>query len=150
MDIISYKPIGIIHSPFKTPEETPLQSRLSKGARGLIELDPDYEEGLFDLQRFSHIIILYHFHLSRTHELIIKPSHSYSAHGLFSTRSPNRPNPIGFSVVRLENIDGIKIQVTNIDVVDGTPLLDIKPFIPTLERQYGTSLGWLADEFDGK
>ena len=149
MKTIQYKPIGIIHSPFDYPEEAPVQPKMSEGAKGRIVLQPDYEEGLTDLARFSHIIIVYHFHLSRTFTLIVKPSHSDSSHGVFSTRSPNRPNSVGLSVVRLENIDGSTLYVSNVDVVDGTPLLDIKPFIPTLDRQHGTTLGWLADEFDG-
>lgn len=149
MKTIQYSPIGIIHSPFSSPEEAPIQPRLSDGAKGRIVLQPDYEEGLTDLARFSHIVIVYHFHLSKTFTLIAKPSHGDSSHGVFSTRSPNRPNSIGLSIVRLESIEKNSLYVTNIDVVDGTPLLDIKPFIPTLERQYGATLGWLADEFDG-
>ncbi|HDD62767.1 MAG: tRNA (N6-threonylcarbamoyladenosine(37)-N6)-methyltransferase TrmO [Candidatus Zixiibacteriota bacterium] len=150
MDLIQYKPVGIIHSPFKTPQETPLQSKLSKGAKGEIILQPQYEEGLSDLNKFSHIILFYHFHLSKTYKLIVELSHSNSSHGIFATRSPNRPNPIGFSVVHLDCINGSRLYVTNIDVVDGTPLLDIKPFIPPIERQYGTTLGWLAEGFDGE
>ncbi len=148
MDNIQYTQIGIIHSPFTTQEEAPLQSKLSKGAKGKIELLPDYKEGLSDLEKFSHIFILYHFHLSPAFKLTVRPPHSHSSHGIFSTRSPNRPNPIGLSIVRLERIEGSMLYVSNIDVVDGTPLIDIKPFIPTLERQYGTTMGWLIEEFD--
>ena len=149
MKTIQYTPIGIIHSPFDFSEKAPVQPKMSEGAKGRIVLQPGYEEGLTDLARFSHIIIVYHFHLSKTFELIVKPSRSDASHGVFSTRSPNRPNSVGLSVVRLENINGSTLYVSNVDVLDGTPLLDIKPFIPTVDRQYGATLGWLADEFDG-
>jgi tRNA-Thr(GGU) m(6)t(6)A37 methyltransferase TsaA len=148
MEVIQYKPIGIIHSPFKTPDETPLQTRVSNGARGKIELFPEYTIGLEDLYKFSHITLVYHFHLIEHPELMVKPNHSDSCHGVFATRAPGRPNSIGISVIRLVEICGNILYVENIDVIDGTPLLDIKPFIPILERQYATNLGWLADEFD--
>ncbi len=151
MKRIQFSPIGIIHSPFSSREDTPLQPRLSSSARGIIEILPEYQEGLIDLEKFSHIFLVYHLHLSRAFQLLIKPSHSNSSHGVFSTRSPDRPNPIGLSVVRLDGVDRSRLYVSDVDIVDGTPLLDIKPFVPTVERQYGATLGWLADEiFDGQ
>ncbi len=149
METIQYNPIGIIHSPFKTPNETPLQTRVSNGAKGRIELFTEYMEGLADLDRFSHITLIYHFHLAEHPGLLVKPTHSDSCHGVFATRSPNRPNSIGISVVRLIEISGNVLLVENLDITDGTPLLDIKPYIPILNRQYATTLGWLADEFGG-
>ncbi|HEQ98267.1 MAG TPA: tRNA (N6-threonylcarbamoyladenosine(37)-N6)-methyltransferase TrmO [candidate division Zixibacteria bacterium] len=148
MKSIEYIPIGIIHSPFKTLDETPMQPRLAKSAKGLIELRDDYEKALADLDKFSHIILIYHFHLADNFRLTVKPPHSTLYHGVFATRYPDRPNPIGISVVRLVSIMGSTLHVENIDVLDGTPLLDIKPFIPSLARQYGTTLGWLVDEFE--
>jgi len=150
MKNIQYRPIGIIHSPFKGREEAPLQPRLSNGVRGTIELQPDYVDGLSDLQKFSHIVLVYHFHLSQGFALTVRPSHGGSLHGLFATRSPDRPNPIGLSVVHLETIEKNVLYVLNIDIVDGTPLLDIKPFIPTLAQQYGANLGWLPEMYADK
>jgi tRNA-Thr(GGU) m(6)t(6)A37 methyltransferase TsaA len=144
---IQYKPIGTIHSPFKILDETPLQSKLSKGAKGIIELETEYMDGLHDLDKFTHIILIYHMHLVEYSGPVVKPSHSRVSHGVFATRFHQRPNPIGISVVRLEGLSGNTLYVENIDVVDNTPLLDIKPFITILERQYGTNLGWLSGDF---
>ena len=149
MKKIEYTPIGIIHSEFKSPVDTPLQAQLASGYKGRIELYAEYESALSDLETFSHIILIYHFHLSKGYKPVVKPFHSDSPRGVLATRSPNRPNAVGLSVVRLERIDGRNLYVSNIDVVDGTPLLDIKPFIPTLGRQFGATLGWLADDFAG-
>lgn len=147
MKPIQYRPIGTIHSPFRTPDETPIQPRVARGARGWVEIFPEYRSGLADLNTFSHIFLIYHCHLARALSMTVKPSHEHSSHGIFATRSADRPNPIGISVVGLESIDGAVLHIRNIDVVDGTPLLDIKPFIPTLDRQFGATLGWLADKF---
>jgi tRNA-Thr(GGU) m(6)t(6)A37 methyltransferase TsaA len=148
MKPIQYMPIGIIHSSFNTPEEAPIQPRLAKGARGRIELLPEYGEALADLESFSHIILIYHFHLAEKYTIKVRPPHEDSFHGVFATRVASRPNTIGISVVSLHSIKGTVLQVSNIDVVNGTPLLDIKPFIPSVDRQYGASLGWLADKYD--
>jgi tRNA (adenine37-N6)-methyltransferase len=150
MKSIQYRPIGIIHSPFKTREEVSVQPRLSRRVKGTIELQPNYKDGLSYLQKFFHIILVYHFHLSKDFILTVKTFHSDSSHGLFTTRLPDRPNPIGLSVVHLESIEKNTLYVSNIDIADGTPLLDIKPFISTLARQYGTTLGWLTDIYSDK
>lgn len=150
MNAVRYDPIGTIHTPFKSPEDVPLQPKLSKGIKGSVELQPGYVDGLVDLEQFSHIVLIYHFHLSSDFKLSVKPSHSDSVHGVFSTRSPDRPNPIGLSVVKLESIDGRILSISNVDIVNNTPLLDIKPFVPSLARQYGATLGWLSAVFDGK
>jgi len=112
MKTIKYTPIGIIHSPFKSPNEAPVQPKLSGGALGRIELLLDYEDGLSDLGKFSHIILLYHFHLSKDFKLIVKSSHTGSSHKVFSTKSPNHPNPIGISVVQLNSIDGRTLYIS--------------------------------------
>jgi len=148
MKAIEYKPIGIIHSPFQTPEETPIQPRAAGRAMGQLEVFAEYEQALADLERFSHIILIYHFHLTRERSLTVKPRHEDSRHGSLATRAAERPNPIGLSVVRLEAVDGANVIVTGIDVVDGTPLIDIKPFVPSVDQQYGANLGWLADRYD--
>ena len=147
---ITYKAIGTIHSPFKSADEAPIQPRFAAGTEGQVQLDAEYEEALTELGRFSHIVLIYHLHLVKGAKLKVKPSHSDSLRGVFATRAPERPNPIGLSTVRLKAIDGTTLHVTGVDVVDGTPLLDIKPFIPTIDGQHGANIGWLADMYDGE
>jgi len=141
---IVYRPIGIIHTPFRGIDGTPHQPTAGKDVEGMIEIQPEYAEGLSDLEGFSHIILIYHFHLSIDYSLKIKPFRHDHIRGVFATRSPRRPNPIGLSIVRLVKIDGGKIYVKDLDVVDGTPLLDIKPFIPE-DRQRALRIGWLSE-----
>jgi len=126
---ITYRPIGIIHSPFKEPKGTPIQPKAAKGIEGTIELFPEYQRGLKDIEGFSHIILIYHFHLSTKYTLEVKPYMDDKLHGLFATRAPARPNPIGLSVVRLTEVKGNSLYIKGVDIVDGTPLLDIKPFV---------------------
>lgn len=148
MKTIRYTPIGVIRSPFESPKDAPLQPIYAAGVRGRIELDSGYEEALADLGRFSHIVLIYHFHLSGGYSPKVEPAHDKNLRGVFATRASTRPNPIGISVVRLEAIDRSTLYISNVDVVDGTPLLDIKPFIPALAKQYGAGIGWLADKYD--
>ena len=101
MDTIQYRPIGIIHTPYKTPQGTPIQPPASKGVEADVEVFEKYEEGLTDLEGFSHIYLIYHFHLSRKFSLKVKPFLDDASHGLFATRAPSRPNAIGLSVVEL-------------------------------------------------
>ena len=150
MKDIIYTPIGTIHSPFTSVEEAPIQPRFAAGTEGRVELYAEYEEALFELERFSHIVLIYHFHLVKRSLLKVKPSHSDSLHGVFATRAPERPNPIGISTVRLKAVDGTTLHVAGIDVMDGTPLLDVKPFIPTIDGQRGANMGWLAVMYDGE
>ncbi|RKZ21781.1 tRNA (N6-threonylcarbamoyladenosine(37)-N6)-methyltransferase TrmO [bacterium] len=140
---IKYRPIGIIHSPFKEPRGTPIQTSAARGIEGVVEIFPEYTEGLKDLEGFSHIILIYHFHLSKKHPLKVKPYLDDQPHGVFATRSPARPNPIGLSVVRLKRIEGNILYVEDVDVVDGTPLLDIKPYVPEFDLKNAESTGWL-------
>ena len=146
MDKIEYRPIGIIHTPFKTPEGTPIQPSGASGVEAEIEVFPEYFEGLEDLAGFSHIIILYHFHLAKTYKPKVKPFLHNEYQGLFATRAPARPNPIGLSVVRLVGIEKGNLQVRDIDVVDKTPLLDIKPYIPEFDIQKVERIGWLENK----
>ena len=146
MDNISYSPIGIIHSPFKTPQATPIQPGCAKGVTAEVEVYPGYADGLEDLAGFSHIILIYHFHLSRKFSLRVKPFLDDQWHGLFATRAPARPNPIGISVVRLTAIEGHVLFVQDIDVVDNTPLLDIKPYVPDFDVREVERIGWLESK----
>ncbi len=141
---IAYRPIGIIRTPFKDIVGTPHQTTAGKGVEGVVEIEPEYVEGLSDLQGFSRIILIYHFHLSANYSLKIKPFRHNHIRGIFATRSPRRPNPIGLSIVRLVKIDGRKLYVKDLDVVDGTPLLDIKPYIPNDNRKV-LRIGWLSE-----
>lgn len=137
-------PIGIIHSPYTDPQEIPIQGRFSE-ARGEIELFPEYEEGLKDIVGFSHLIILYWFHRAEGHSLLVKPFLDDTPRGLFATRYPARPNPIGLSVVRLLERKGNILQIAEVDVLDGTPLLDIKPYVPQFDERKEATIGWLRD-----
>lgn len=139
---ISYKPIGIVHSPFTKPEGTPIQSAVSKNSEAVIEIYPEFEEGLRDLEHFSHIYILFHLHLAEKKELTVIPFLDTTPHGVFATRSPGRPNAIGISVVCLNKIEGNKLYIKNIDILDGSPVLDIKPYIPQFDVFETTKNGW--------
>ena len=143
MDEIKYKPIGIIHSPFKKPEGTPIQPAAAKGVGGTVEVFQEYSEGLQDLDGFSHIILVYHFHLSKKPSLRVRPYMEDKFHGVFATRAPSRPNPIGISVVRLQKIEGNVIYIQDVDIIDGTHLLDIKPYVPEFDVRSVDRIGWL-------
>jgi len=143
MGEIKYKPIGIIHSPFKEPRGTPIQPAGAKCTDGIVEIFPEYAEGLKDIEGFSHIILLYHFHLSKESTSIAKPYMDNEAHGVFAMRGPSRPNPIGISVVRLVKVEGNVLHIQDIDIVDGTPLLDIKPYVPEFDAREVERIGWL-------
>lgn len=144
MTDIKYKPIGIIHSPFKNIKGMPIQTAGAKGITGTIEINKEYIEGLKNLEDFSHIILLYHFHLSNNFSLMVKPFMDSSTRGVFSTRAPKRPNPIGISVVKLNKIENNILFIEDVDIVDSTPLLDIKPYVPEFDVKKVESIGWLA------
>jgi tRNA-Thr(GGU) m(6)t(6)A37 methyltransferase TsaA len=143
---ITFTPIGTIHTPFANLAGMPIQPSGAKDVKGKIILEPQYEEGLRDLDGFSHIILLYHFHLSKGFRLTIKPFLDTVNRGLFSTRAPRRPNPIGLSIVRLVRIDGLTLHIQDVDVLDGTPLLDIKPWVPAFDVRENARAGWLDDK----
>jgi len=140
---IIYKPIGVIYSPFKMPKGTPIQPKSAKEIKGKVVINEEYKEGLKDLEGFSHIILIYHFHLIRGYSLIVKPYMDDNLHGVFATRAPKRPNAIGISVVKLLNIEGNVLEVEDVDIVDGTPLLDIKPYVPDFDIRRVEKIGWL-------
>jgi len=135
------QPIGIIHSPFNKKQETPIQPVRSQSA-GSVEVYTEYVAGLQDLDGFSHIILVYAFHQSEGYSLLIKPFLDDREHGLFATRYPYRPNPIGISIVQLESLKNNILKVMGIDVLDGTPLLDIKPYVPDFDVRTGVHTGW--------
>ena len=143
MDEIKYKPIGIIHSSFKEPKGTPIQPTAAKGIDGTVEVFPEYVEGLKDVGGFSHIILIYHFHLSKRASLKVRPYMDSEVHGVFAMRGPGRPNPVGISVVRLVRIEENILHIQDVDVVDGTPLLDIKPYVPEFDIREVEKTGWL-------
>jgi tRNA-Thr(GGU) m(6)t(6)A37 methyltransferase TsaA len=145
MNEVVYTPIGIVRSPFKTVEGTPIQPVGAKGIRGQIELREEFAAGLKDLEGFSHLILIYHFHLSKGFDLEVKPFLDSERRGIFATRAPKRPNPIGVSVVKLINIEGNRLTIEDVDVLDGTPLLDIKPYVPQFDSHEKAQIGWFTD-----
>jgi len=148
MSEIKFKPIGIIHTPFRQPKGTPIQPSRSDGAVGWIKLYSEYVRGVSDLDGFSHIVLIYYFHLSKGFELMVTPYLDNNLRGLFATRAPGRPNPIGISVVKLQRIEDNILHVIDVDIVDGTPLLDIKPHIPDFNSPENVRVGWLNNKND--
>jgi len=140
---VVYRPIGVIRTPFKDPRGTPIQPPAARGVRGIVVVYPEYAAGLKDLEGFSHVILIYHFHLVRSYKLLVTPYMDEEARGVFATRAPARPNPIGISIVRLVEVRGNILEVEDVDIVDGTPLLDIKPYVPHFDHRPGAKIGWL-------
>lgn len=145
MESIQFKPIGIIHSPYQEPAGMPIQPAAGKGVKGTVEVYPEYAAGLKDLDGFSHIVLLYHFHRSSGYSLEVVPFLDTEKRGLFSTRAPKRPNPIGLSIVKLNRIEGATLYIENVDILDGTPLLDIKPYVGEFDGQEDVRTGWLEN-----
>jgi tRNA-Thr(GGU) m(6)t(6)A37 methyltransferase TsaA len=135
---IIYRAIGTIHTPFTDVEGMPIQPSGAAGVSGRVEILAEYAPGLKDLDGFSHVILVYHFHRAGSPQLAVTPFMDS-----FATRAPRRPNPIGLSVVQLLGIEGNILYVEGIDVLDGTPLLDIKPYVPQFDRPPVTRAGWL-------
>jgi tRNA-Thr(GGU) m(6)t(6)A37 methyltransferase TsaA len=144
MEDVTYRPIGVIHSPFKKPRNVPVQPSDRRDIKGTVEVNPEYVDGLKDLDGFSHIILLFHMHLSHRYDLEVVPFLDDVKRGLFSTRAPRRPNPIGLSVVRLESIESTVLHVSGLDILDESPLLDIKPYVPKFEKSGEVRIGWLT------
>jgi tRNA (adenine37-N6)-methyltransferase len=144
---ITYKPIGVIRTGHTRPEDTPIQPVFATGCQGRAEVFPEYEAGLRDLEDFSHIYLLYHLDRAGPARLIVKPFLQDKEHGVFATRSPSRPNPIGLSIVALKRREGNVLYLDGVDVLDGTPLLDIKPYTARFDRIETTRNGW-QDEVD--
>ena len=145
LQMIEFEPIGVIHTPFTKPESMPIQPAGAAGVHGKVEVFEEYLPGLKDLDGFSHIILLYHFHRSQGFNLQVVPFLDTRLRGLFATRAPKRPNPIGLSVVQLDRISSGVLYIQNVDMLDGTPLLDIKPYVPDFDSQQGVRTGWLEE-----
>ncbi|MCD6584492.1 MAG: tRNA (N6-threonylcarbamoyladenosine(37)-N6)-methyltransferase TrmO [Desulfobacteraceae bacterium] len=142
---IEYSPIGIIRTPFTKPEGMPIQPTGAKGISGTVTIFEEFRTGLKDLDGFSHIILLYYFHRSNGYKLEIVPFLDDKPHGVFSTRAPKRPNAIGLSVVKLNKIENGILDIENIDVLDETPVLDIKPYVPDFDEQTSVRTGWMQN-----
>lgn len=138
--------IGRIHTPFKTKEACPIQPAYAEGAEGEVEVFPPYAAGLKDIDAFSHIYLLYHF--DRAGEIqFVRPTFLDDApHGIYASRHPCRPNGIGMSIVRLMARRGNLLMIRGVDMLDGTPLLDIKPYIPRFDRIESAADGWVGDK----
>ena len=150
---IIFNPIGIIHSPFKDREGMPIQPIGAQGVKGQIEIFPEFKDGLKDLDGFSHIILLFNFHLSTDYKLLVKPFMEDTLRGVFATRAPRRPNQIGMSIVKLESVEDNILHISNVDIVDGTPILDIKPYVKRIDCVESEKNGWLekkVKKFDNR
>lgn len=140
----TFTPIGVIHSPYLDKKDTPIQPTRSRAA-GQVEVFEEYAAGLEDLEGFSHMILLYVFHRSEGFSLKVQPFLDSRLHGLFSTRYPCRPNPIGLSIVRLVNRRERWLDIEGVDVLDNTPLLDIKPYVPEFDVRIDARAGWFEN-----
>ncbi len=140
---IQYSPIGVIRTPHTAVKGMPIQPVGALGVAGTIEIHEPYRQGLTDLEGFSHILLFYHLHEIKGFELMVKPYLGNALHGIFATRSPKRPNPIGFSVLRLMGHDGKNVFVENVDMLDNSPVLDIKPYVPAFDEWQADRVGWL-------
>lgn len=146
MNSLTLKPIGIIHSPFRQAADTPIQSCMAKDEEGTIELFPEFMPALRDLEGFDRIWLLYWFDRIAVPRLVVKPFLDPNEHGVFATRSPARPNPIGMSSVRLLGIEGPRLRIGELDILDQTPLLDIKPYVPAFDCFKTERIGWLENK----
>ena len=140
---IEYCPIGIVRSPHETTTGTPIQPSRARGIEGTVEINEEYVEALSDLDGFSHIILICHLHRASDFKLKVVPYLDTELRGLFATRAPSRPNPIGLSVVRLLGVDGRVLRIEGVDLLDGTPVLDIKPYVRDFDDQTEVRCGWL-------
>lgn len=145
----TFQPIGILHTPFHDPAGMPIQPSGESAAQGTAEIFPEFAAGLKDLAGFSHIILVYVFHRQTKKSLTVTPFLDDAEHGVFATRAPSRPNPIGISVVPLMKVEGNVLTLDQLDMLDRTPLLDIKPFVPDFDGYENVKTGWLANNKAG-
>lgn len=137
-----FKPIGIIRTPHVETSQTPIQPVFAKGIPGTVEVFPEYVDGLMDLDKFSHLYLLYYFNRAKETKLKVKPYLEDELHGIFATRAPHRPNKIGISVVKLLKIEKNILHIEDVDILNGTPLLDIKPYIARFDTRDEVRSGW--------
>lgn len=143
MEQIIINPIGVIHTPFQDVENMPIQPIAAEGVKGYIELFPEYVKGLKDLDGFSHITLVFRFHRVEGYSLEVIPFMDNQPRGIFSCKAPKRPNAIGISTVKLMSIEGNILHIEQVDILDGTPLIDIKPFYPRYDNRENVTIGWL-------
>ena len=143
--MLRLKPLGVIRTPFASREGMPIQPKGADGVKGTVEVFEPYRPGLKDLDGFSHLILLYQFHKSEGYELELVPFMDTVPRGVFATRAPRRPNPIGLSIVRLEGIEGGTVYISEVDILDGAPLLDIKPYVPQFDQPEQVRSGWIEE-----
>ena len=143
----TFRPIGVLRTPYQEKEGVPIQGAFDPQSLGTAEIFEDYTAGLQDLEGFSHLILLYLFHRSTGYSLICRPYMEDEEHGVFAMRAPKRPNPIGLSVVRLLRKEGAVLHLSEMDMLDGTPLLDIKPYVPPFDHREDVLLGWMERAF---
>jgi len=148
MDKIVIHPIGIIHSPYKQSTDIPIQGIFKSEVQACIELEQEYADGLKDLDKFSHAIILYYFHKSSRQGVEGRPFLEQDKHGIFAIRSPHRPNHIGLSIVKIKRIDANKMYFTEVDMLDQTPVVDIKPYVKYFDSRDNVVSGWLDKHFE--
>jgi tRNA-Thr(GGU) m(6)t(6)A37 methyltransferase TsaA len=147
MDQIIMHPIGVIHSPYKESKDIPIQGIFKSNVEAWAELEDKYANGLKDLDKFSHAILIFYFHKSHGEETEGKPFLEENKHGIFAIRSPNRPNHMGLSIVKIKSVEGNKMYFTEGDILDGTPLLDVKPYVKYFDIRDNVVSGWLDKHF---
>jgi tRNA-Thr(GGU) m(6)t(6)A37 methyltransferase TsaA len=138
------RPIGVVRSPYADRAEVPKGVGAKHDAEGVLEIGPEYEAGLQDIEGFSHLYVIWVFHQARGYELLATPPTDDRPHGVFATRSPQRPNPIGLTVVRLLKREGSRLSVRGLDMLDGTPILDVKPYLSSVPPSE-LKRGWMTD-----
>ena len=136
--------LGKIKTPWHTLENMPIQPTGAKGVKGVIELSPEYYSGIKEIENFSHIILIYELHLVTDPQLEVIPFMDTTSKGIFATRSPKRPNKIGISIVEIERVENNKIYILDVDMINDSPILDIKPFFEDFDNRFNTKKGWLA------
>ncbi|MGM0398898.1 MAG: tRNA (N6-threonylcarbamoyladenosine(37)-N6)-methyltransferase TrmO [Halobacteriota archaeon] len=145
MESIEYEPIGYVESPFEAPEDVPRPTADPVEASGSVVLEDRFERGLYRLEEFSHVMVIAHLHESSSARLRVRPGGATGEVGIFATSGPARPNPIGVSVLSLDGVTGLRLAVSELDLVDGTPVLDVKPYAPKDVHLSGLRRGWMAD-----
>ena len=145
---IHLRPIGIVHSEFKSKVGVPIQTAAAPDARADVEVFPEFAPGLRDLASFEYVILVTHMHLVTQESLEVVPFLDTIPRGVFATRAPNRPNRIGLSIIRLDSIDGSMLRFSGNDMIDGTPVLDIKPYVPAFDVRQTDRIGWFTGRMD--